>query len=74
MDSKIRKLDTTEKLNDKDDDIKSLLEKMHHKVFIGQSENECFYQIRLFNIISGKKYTLNDISECTIKNEDMTAI
>ena len=72
--SELNKLDTTEKLNDNDDDNKSLSEKIQLKVSIGQIEKECSYQIRLFNIISGKKYPLNDISECTIKNDDMTAI
>ena len=72
--SELNKLDTTEKLNDKDDDNKSLSEKIQLKVSIGQIEKECSYQIRLFHLISGKKYPLNDISECTIKNDDMNAI
>jgi hypothetical protein len=68
--SELNRLDTTETLKNNNN---SLSEKIHLKVFLSNIDNECSYQIRLFNMIGNKKFLLNDTNKCTNQN-NMTAV
>ena len=69
--SELNRIDTTETMNGNDHN--SLSEKIQLKVFISQIENDCSYTIKLYNIIGGKKYPLNEITNCYIQ-KNKTAV
>ncbi len=56
---------STDSLNDND-----LSEKIQLNVLITQINKECTYEIKLYKVISEKKYPLNEIGTCSLKDEN----